>query len=52
MIRAPGPTLLNTIVAEDVTQTVDFGGNNELGRRHFTSPRTSGPGFAGMTAWG
>ena len=36
VIRAPGPTLLNTIVAEDVTQTVDFGGNNELGRRHFT----------------
>ena len=35
VIRAPGITLLNTIVAEDVTQTVDFGGNNDATRRHF-----------------
>ena len=35
VIRAPGITLLNTIVAEDVTQTVDFGGNTEVDRRHF-----------------
>jgi predicted outer membrane repeat protein len=35
VIRAPGATLLNTIVAEDVTQTFDFGGNNDASRRHF-----------------
>ncbi|HKE48401.1 MAG TPA: hypothetical protein VKB52_10075 [Rhodanobacteraceae bacterium] len=35
VIRAPGIALLNTIIAEDVTQTVDFGGNDEVDRRHF-----------------
>jgi predicted outer membrane repeat protein len=35
VIRSPGATLLNTIVAEDVAQTMDFGGNDEVNRRHF-----------------
>jgi predicted outer membrane repeat protein len=35
VIRSPGVTLVDTIVAEDVAQTMDFGGNDEQDRRHF-----------------
>ncbi|HEY6894195.1 MAG TPA: hypothetical protein VI258_08510 [Rhodanobacteraceae bacterium] len=49
VIKAPGATLLNTIIAEDVANTLDFDGNDDASRRHFYYVLTN-PGDATLAA--